>query len=175
MTLSSGLPLPHLPMPTAARWNSRGSGARCFARFVRLKGLVSRDRIAVSGTARGRITLQLEGENRVTVNMGVPQFEAGQDPVPCPEGGRRICCGPRITPRDVRCVSMGNPHCVIEVPSVADAPVETLGPIMERHERFPERVNVGFMEWSTPARSKLRVLSAGGETPACGTGPVQPW
>ena len=56
-----------------------GNGARCFARFVRLKGLVNRDRIAVS-TAHGRITLQLEGENQVTVNMGVPQFEPGKIP-----------------------------------------------------------------------------------------------
>lgn len=68
-------------------------------------------------------------------------------------------------------VSMGNPHCVIEVPSVADAPVETLGAIMERHERFPERVNVGFMEMVNASEIKLRVFERGvGETLACGTG-----
>ena len=68
-------------------------------------------------------------------------------------------------------VSMGNPHCVIEVPSVVDAPVATLGPIMERHERFPERVNVGFMEMVNASEIKLRVFERGvGETLACGTG-----
>ncbi len=74
-----------------------GNGARCFARFVRLKGLINRDRIAVS-TARGRIMLLLEGENQVTVNMGVPQFE----PARSRSGPRRrkkpICCGRRSIP-----------------------------------------------------------------------------
>ena len=75
-----------------------GNGARCFARFVRLKGLINRDRIAVS-TARGRIVLQLEGENQVTVNMGVPQFEPGKNPVSGPRRRKRpICCGRRSIP-----------------------------------------------------------------------------
>ena len=113
-----------------------GNGARCFARFVRLKGLINRDRIAVS-TARGRIVLQLEGENQVTVNMGVPQFEPGKIPFRAQKAEKTYLL--RAQEHTVMCgvVSMGNPHCVIEVPSVADAPVETLGAIMERHERFP--------------------------------------
>ena len=102
-----------------------GNGARCFARFVRLKGLINRDRIAVS-TARGRITLQLEGENQVTVNMGVPQFEPGKIPFRAQKAEKTYLL--RAQDHTVMCgaVSMGNPHCVIEVPSVADAPVETL-------------------------------------------------
>ena len=147
-----------------------GNGARCFARFVRLKGLINRDRIAVS-TARGRITLQLEGENQVTVNMGVPQFEPGKIPFRAQKAEKTYLL--RAQEHTVMCgaVSMGNPHCVIEVPSVADAPVETLGPIMERHERFPERVNVGFMEMVSASEIKLRVFERGvGETLACGTG-----
>ena len=147
-----------------------GNGARCFARFVRLKGLINRDRIAVS-TARGRITLQLEGENQVTVNMGVPQFEPGKIPFRAQKAEKTYLL--RAQDHTVMCgaVSMGTPHCVIEVPSVADAPVETLGPIMERHERFPERVNVGFMEMVSASEIKLRVFERGvGETLACGTG-----
>ena len=147
-----------------------GNGARCFARFVRLKGLINRDRIAVS-TARGRIVLQLEGENQVTVNMGVPQFEPGKIPFRAQKTEKTYLL--RAQEHTVMCVavSMGNPHCVIEVPSVADAPVETLGPIMERHERFPERVNVGFMETVNASEIKLRVFERGvGETLACGTG-----
>ncbi|MCJ2368103.1 diaminopimelate epimerase [Aeromonas dhakensis] len=147
-----------------------GNGARCFARFVRLKGLINRDRIAVS-TARGRIVLQLEGENQVTVNMGVPQFEPGKIPFRAQKAEKTYLL--RAQEHTVMCgaVSMGNPHCVIEVSSVADAPVETLGPIMERHERFPERVNVGFMETVNASEIKLRVFERGvGETLACGTG-----
>ncbi|MCF3096366.1 diaminopimelate epimerase [Aeromonas australiensis] len=147
-----------------------GNGARCFARFVRLKGLINRDRIAVS-TARGRIVLQLEGENQVTVNMGVPQFEPGKIPFRAQKAEKTYLL--RAQEHTVMCgaVSMGNPHCVIEVSSVADAPVATLGPIMERHERFPERVNVGFMEMVNATEIKLRVFERGvGETLACGTG-----
>ena len=147
-----------------------GNGARCFARFVRLKGLINRDRIAVS-TARGRISLQLEGENQVTVNMGVPQFEPGKIPFRAQKAEKTYLL--RAQEHTVMCggVSMGNPPCVIEVPSVADAPVETLGAIMERHERFPERVNVGFMEMVNATEIRLRVFERGvGETRACGTG-----
>ena len=73
-------------------------------------------------------------------------------------------------------VSMGNPHCVIEVPSVADAPVETLGPIMERHERFPSGSTSASWRWSTPARSSCGSSSAGWGDPGlrdrglCGRG-----
>jgi len=137
---------------------------------VRLKGLINRDRIAVS-TARGRISLQLEGENQVTVNMGVPQFEPGKIPFRAQKAEKTYLL--RAQEHTVMCgvVSMGNPHCVIEVPSVADAPVETLGAIMERHERFPERVNVGFMEMVNATEIRLRVFVRGvGETLACGTG-----
>ena len=68
-------------------------------------------------------------------------------------------------------VSMGNPHCVIQVDSVDDAPVETLGPVMESHERFPERVNVSFMQVVNRNHIRLRVYERGaGETQACGSG-----
>nr|WP_231553056.1 diaminopimelate epimerase [Aeromonas diversa] len=147
-----------------------GNGARCFARFVRLKGLTNKDRIAVS-TARGKIVLQLEQGNQVTVNMGVPQFEPGRIPFRAQKAEKTYLL--RAGEHTVMCgaVSMGNPHCVIEVPSVADAQVETLGPLMERHERFPERVNVGFMEVVNAGEVKLRVFERGaGETLACGTG-----
>ena len=147
-----------------------GNGARCFARFVRLKGLINRDRISVS-TARGRIVLQLEGENQVTVNMGVPQFEPGKIPFRAQKAEQTYLL--RAQEHTVMCsaVSMGNPHCVIEVPSVESAPVETLGPLLERHERFPERVNVGFMEIVDATEIRLRVFERGcGETLACGTG-----
>lgn len=147
-----------------------GNGARCFARFVRLKGLTNKDRIAVS-TVSGRIVLQLEDNDQVTVNMGVPEFEPAKVPFRALKAEKLYLL--RVAEQTVMCgvVSMGNPHCVIEVPSVKDAPVETLGPKLESFDRFPERINVGFMEVVSASEINLRVYERGaGETLACGTG-----
>nr|WP_245534258.1 diaminopimelate epimerase [Tolumonas auensis] len=147
-----------------------GNGARCFARFVRLKGLTNKDRIAVS-TVSGRIVLQLEDNDQVTVNMGVPEFEPAKIPFRALKAEKLYLL--RVAEQTVMCgvVSMGNPHCVIEVPSVKDAPVETLGPKLESFDRFPERINVGFMEVVSASEINLRVYERGaGETLACGTG-----
>ncbi len=147
-----------------------GNGARCFARFVRLKGLTNKDRIAVS-TVSGRIVLQLEDNDQVTVNMGVPEFEPAKIPFRALKAEKLYLL--RVAEQTVMCgvVSMGNPHCVIEVPSVKDAPVETLGPKLESFDRFPERINVGFMEVISASEINLRVYERGaGETLACGTG-----
>ena len=147
-----------------------GNGARCFARFVRLKGLTNKDRIAVS-TVSGRIVLQLEDNDQVTVNMGVPEFEPAKIPFRALKAEKLYLL--RVAEQTVMCgvVSMGNPHCVIEVPSVKDAPVETLGPKLESFDRFPERINVGFMEVVSASEINLRVYERGaGESLACGTG-----
>ena len=147
-----------------------GNGARCFARFVRLKGLTNRDRIAVS-TMSGRIVLQLEQDNQVTVNMGVPEFEPAKVPFRAQKAEKPYLL--RVAEQTVMCgvVSMGNPHCVLEVENVKTAPVETLGAELESFDRFPERVNVGFMELVSANEIRLRVFERGaGETMACGTG-----
>ena len=147
-----------------------GNGARCFARFVRLKGLTNKDRIAVS-TMSGRIVLQLEQDNQVTVNMGVPEFEPAKVPFRAQKAEKTYLL--RVAEQTVMCgvVSMGNPHCVLEVEDVKIAPVETLGAELESFDRFPERVNVGFMELVSANEIRLRVFERGaGETMACGTG-----
>ena len=147
-----------------------GNGARCFARFVRLKGLTNKDRIAVS-TMSGRIVLQLEHDNQVTVNMGVPEFEPAKVPFRAQKAEKTYLL--RVAEQTVMCgvVSMGNPHCVLEVENVKTAPVETLGAELESFDRFPERVNVGFMELVSANEIRLRVFERGaGETMACGTG-----
>lgn len=147
-----------------------GNGARCFARFVRLKGLTNKDRIAVS-TMSGRIVLQLEHDNLVTVNMGVPEFEPGKVPFRAQKAEKTYLL--RVAEQTVMCgvVSMGNPHCVLEVDNIKTAPVETLGAQLESFDRFPERVNVGFMELVSANEIRLRVFERGaGETMACGTG-----
>ena len=146
-----------------------GNGARCFARFVRDKGLTQDDVIDV-GTAAGPIRLYLEGE-QVRVDMGVPRLEPER--IPFVAEGRRDRYpieveGSRL---EIAALSLGNPHAVLQVDDVASAPVQRLGPLIESHPRFPERVNVGFMAVRNPHEIDLRVYERGaGETLACGTG-----
>ncbi|WP_116474647.1 diaminopimelate epimerase [Zobellella maritima] len=147
-----------------------GNGARCFARFVRLKGLTNKDRVRVS-TQKGTIVLQLENDNQVTVNMGVPEFEPANIPFKAQKAEKTYLVRTREQTLMCGAVSMGNPHCVLEVDDVNTAPVETLGAELECHERFPERVNVGFMQIINAKEARLRVFERGaGETLACGTG-----
>ncbi len=147
-----------------------GNGARCFARFVRLKGLTNKKDIFVS-TANGRMVLSVTDDELVRVNMGEPDFEPSRIPFRANKMEKTYIM--RAAEQTVLCgaVSMGNPHCVIQVDSVDDAPVETLGPVMESHERFPERVNVSFMQVVNRNHIRLRVYERGaGETQACGSG-----
>ncbi len=147
-----------------------GNGARCFARFVRLKGLTNKRDIRVS-TANGRMILTVNEDELVRVNMGEPVFEPSLVPFRANKAEKTYIM--RAAEQTVLCgvVSMGNPHCVIQVDDVSTAPVETLGPLMESHERFPERANIGFMQVMNPEHIRLRVFERGaGETQACGSG-----
>lgn len=147
-----------------------GNGARCFARFVKMKGLINRNKIRVS-TQSGKMTLYIERDGNVSVNMPVPQLEPSKIPFTAQKvEGTYIL---RSDEETVFCgaVSMGNPHCVLTVDSVKDAPVETLGHALSHHERFPKQANVGFMEVVSPEYVKLRVYERGAaETLACGSG-----
>ena len=147
-----------------------GNGARCFARFVRLKGLTNKRDIRVS-TANGRMVLSVTEDDLVRVNMGEPNFEPSQVPFRANKAEKTYIM--RAAEQTVLCgvVSMGNPHCVIQVDDVDTAAVETLGPVMESHERFPERANIGFMQVVGRSHIRLRVYERGaGETQACGSG-----
>ncbi len=147
-----------------------GNGARCFARFVRLKGLTNKRSIAVS-TMSGKIVLNVDDNEYITVNMGEPEFTPAKIPFRAQKSEKTYIL--QAADQNIFCgtVSMGNPHCVLEVPDVKKAPVEKLGPILEAHERFPERVNVGFMQIVSRNEINLRVFERGaGETLACGTG-----
>ena len=151
-----------------------GNGARCFARFVHDRGMTGRTRIAVE-TAAGMIYLQLEDDGQVTVDMGVPSFNPNDLPFEADvmdeeqaEYHQLMVNGEKYA---IGAISVGNPHAVLLVDSVDDAPVETLGSAIESHQRFPERVNVGFMEIMDRSHIRLRVYERGaGETQACGTG-----
>jgi len=147
-----------------------GNGARCFARFVRIKGLTNKRDIRVS-TQTGRMVLTVTEDEEVQVNMGEPVFEPQQVPFRAAKPEKTYIL--RAEERTVFCgvVSMGNPHCVLQVDDVLTAEVEVLGPMLESHDRFPERVNVGFMQILSPESVKLRVYERGaGETQACGSG-----
>ena len=147
-----------------------GNGARCFALFVREQGLSDEDTVVVE-THAGLIQLTTEADGQVTVNMGVPRFEPRDLPFTAEREAMSYALevdGQRV---DIGAVSMGNPHAVIIVDDVQTAPVLTIGPLIERHRRFPNRVNVGFMRIVNDQHIQLRVFERGaGETLACGTG-----
>ena len=147
-----------------------GNGARCFARFVRDQGLTDKKIIDV-GTAKGDIRLYVEDDGHVRVNMGVPCFSPQDIPFIADAEADRYAIDVDGRTLEIGAVSMGNPHAVTIVDEAATAPVETLGPALERHPRFPNRVNAGFMEIRSRDRIALRVFERGsGETLACGTG-----
>ena len=147
-----------------------GNGARCFARFVRDQGLSNKAVIPV-GTAGGPIILKhLPGE-LVEVDMGVPQLEPSAIPFEAPERAPLYPLEVDGVTREISAVSMGNPHAVLLVPDLDATPVGQLGPLIESHPRFPNRVNAGFMQIVDKGHIRLRVYERGtGETLACGTG-----
>ncbi|UZJ43682.1 diaminopimelate epimerase [Marinimicrobium sp. C6131] len=147
-----------------------GNGARCFARFVLERKLTGKRSIKVE-TAGGDITLNVTEQGQVQVDMGVPRLNPEEIPFQADaEAIRYDLVLPEQT-LDISAVSMGNPHAVLMVNKVDSAPVETLGPLIESHERFPRRVNAGFMQVVSPDEINLRVYERGaGETLACGTG-----
>ncbi|MCG7491475.1 diaminopimelate epimerase [Vibrio sp. Of14-4] len=147
-----------------------GNGARCFARFVRMKGLTNKFSISVS-TKKGKMILNIEDDDQVTVNMGVPEFEPSKIPFKAKQVEKTYIL--RADEHTLFCgaVSMGNPHVVTVVDDIQTADVDTLGPLLESHERFPERVNAGFMQIVSRNEVNLRVYERGaGETQACGSG-----
>ena len=158
-----------------------GNGARCFARFVHDRGLTDKDVIRVK-TQKGVIEPRLTTDGRVTVNMGAPVFDVEQIPFDATDltfqsqGGwgnwpLALVDIAQVAPVLVAPVSMGNPHAVLQVADVDSTPVATLGPQVQASPRFPQGVNVGFMQVLDRSHVRLRVYERGvGETLACGSG-----
>lgn len=154
-----------------------GNGARAFARFVSDKGLSKESSIRVE-TMKGVIAPRLELDGSVTVDMGAPRLDPAEVPFDSAGLDGRIEGDDTNWPLPVgeqlvfiSVVSMGNPHAVQVVDDVDTAPVETMGPAIETHPRFPKKVNAGFMQVVDRRHVKLRVFERGaGETLACGTG-----
>ncbi len=147
-----------------------GNGARCFARFVRDKGLTEKTEISVV-TSGGPMHLSVEPDQSVNVDMGVPVFEPTKIPFDAPV--RQTTYLLAVDGREIEssALAIGNPHAVQVVEDVDSAPVAEQGPLIESHPRFPRRVNAGFMQIVDRGRIRLRVYERGaGETLACGSG-----
>ncbi|OAI25680.1 diaminopimelate epimerase [Methylomonas koyamae] len=147
-----------------------GNGARCFARFVQDKGLCDKDEIVVD-TDAGQLVLGIGRDGLVKVNMGVPRHDPAQIPLNAPT--QLPVYHVEIDGESIAfvAVSMGNPHAVLIVDDVEQAPVASLGKRLECHEVFPQRANIGFMQVIDRSRVKLRVYERGAEeTLACGSG-----
>ena len=153
-----------------------GNGSRCFVRFVREQGLTTKSTIRVK-VHGGVISLHELPDGRVKVDMGQPVLELPRIPF-LSEHAMALDSNPLLwrlsvgeQHADVAVVSMGNPHAVTTVANVEQAPVLALGPLIEHHAAFPNRVNAGFMQVMSRQQIKLRVFERGaGETLSCGTG-----
>lgn len=147
-----------------------GNGARCFAKFVRDRRLTGKHRLRVR-TQSGIIVLQVQGDGQVTVDMGAPRFAPSRIPFDATVEACTYALDVDGRMLEISALSMGNPHAVLLVDDVASAPVARLGPLIENHPRFPQRVNAGFMAVAGRDTIVLRVHERGaGETLACGTG-----
>jgi diaminopimelate epimerase len=147
-----------------------GNGARCVARYLHERGLLERLQGRLE-TAGGLVGVELESDGRVTINMGTPCLKPEQIPFIAEGQAPTYRLDLECEEVDLAAVSMGNPHAVLRVDDVQTAPVARLGARIEKHPRFPNRVNVGFMQVIDRTAIRLRVFERGvGETLACGSG-----
>ncbi|HEY7773308.1 MAG TPA: diaminopimelate epimerase [Marinagarivorans sp.] len=158
-----------------------GNGARCFAIFVRMRKLTGKHVINAE-TANGLLVLNVVDKYNVTVDMGIPELspskipfiadcQASAYPLDIDTSAATDAQASAISTLTIGAVSMGNPHAVTQVDDVANYPVKAIGPLVEAHPQFPNRVNAGFMSIVNRGEINLRVYERGsGETLACGTG-----
>ncbi len=158
-------------------WNADGSevehcgnGVRCVARFVYDHGLARQEKICFE-TLGGLTEVTLLENDSAQVNMGAPKLRPDDIPFQADAVAPSYLIEANDQRLEIGAVSMGNPHAVLRVNAVETAEVETLGPALEHHPRFPQRANIGFMQIINRQHIQLRVFERGvGETPACGTG-----
>ncbi|HEX5161527.1 MAG TPA: diaminopimelate epimerase [Steroidobacteraceae bacterium] len=151
-----------------------GNGVRCLAAFLHRRGALNANgnggEIVLDSPA-GLIRARVHDANLISVDMGPPNFDPKSLPFEASAEAHVYPLAVAGTEVEIGAVSMGNPHAVLTVNSVANAPLDRLGPAIEKHPRFPNRVNVGFMEIVDRTHIRLRVFERGvGETLACGTG-----
>jgi diaminopimelate epimerase len=147
-----------------------GNGARCIAALLHHRGLTRNGSITLDSPA-GLIHARIAGDARVSVDMGVPNFDPRSLPFEAAAEADSYALEVGVRVLQIGAVSIGNPHAVLAVDCVETAPVATLGPQIESHARFPKRVNAGFLQIVNRGAVRLRVYERGaGETLSCGTG-----
>ena len=147
-----------------------GNGARCVGRFLREKQLTQKRELQLL-TDGEPLALSFSEDGRVFAGLAAPRFEPAVIPFAAPELASQYPLEVQGQNLSIGALSMGNPHAVLMIDDCDAAPVNTLGPLIESHERFPDRVNVGFMQILSRTKLKLRVYERGvGETEACGSG-----
>jgi diaminopimelate epimerase len=154
-----------------------GNGIRCVAKYIYDHGIAPREQLRIE-TGAGILSLQVHVKNgladQITVDMGEPRLEADLIPTTLAPSGQQVVNVPLEIKRHklfATCISMGNPHCVIFVPEIDDELVLGIGPLIEKDDRFPKRVNVEFVEVLARGEVNQRTWERGsGETWACGTG-----
>ena len=160
----------HVFNADGSRAGQCGNGARCVGRFLREKRL-TRQREILLLTDDDSLALSLTEDGRVFAGLGAPRFAPAEVPFQADETQDQYTVDVQGQSLSIGALSMGNPHAILMVDDCDAAPVSTLGPLLEAHERFPERVNVGFMQIQSREEVKLRVFERGvGETDACGSG-----
>lgn len=146
-----------------------GNGIRCFAKYLKDNGLCQSDSVRVE-TLAGVIVPRFKG-GLIEVDMGPPIFDGRKIPVAMDGEAKERVLEVNGRPIKVTCLSMGNPHAVIFVENAEAYPVEEIGPLVERHDFFPNKVNVEFVEIRSSSNIRMRVWERGsGLTMACGTG-----
>jgi diaminopimelate epimerase len=147
-----------------------GNGARCVGRFLREKKLTKQRELTLL-TDGESLSLSIAEDGRVFAGLAAPNFNPESVPFSVAEMAAQYQLEVQGQKLSIGVLSMGNPHAILMVDDCDSAPVTTLGPLIESHERFPDRVNVGFLQVNSPTDAKLRVYERGvGETEACGSG-----
>ncbi|MED5315308.1 MAG: diaminopimelate epimerase [Pseudomonadota bacterium] len=160
----------HIFNADGSRAGQCGNGARCIGRFLKEKRL-TRKRDILMLTDDNSLSLSLTEDGRVFAGLGAPRFAPQEVPFQADEIQDQYTLDVQGQSLSIGALSMGNPHAILIVDDCDAAPVSTLGPLLEAHVRFPERVNVGFLQIQSRGEVKLRVFERGvGETDACGSG-----
>lgn len=147
-----------------------GNGARCFTKFVRDRRLTGKSNLSVE-THAGILQLSIDDQQSYTATQGIPNFEPAQIPFEAEQAALTYAIEIDEKSFDIAALSLGNPHAVLQIADIQQTPIDELGPLLESHPRFPERVNVGFMALVSRHEINLRVYERGaGETQACGSG-----
>ena len=153
-----------------SRASQCGNGARCVGRFLREKRLTRKRELRLL-TGGEPLVLRFSKDGRVLAGLPAPRFDPAVIPFSVPELASQYPLEVQGQNLSIGALSVGNPHAILMIDDCDAAPVNTLGPLIESHERFPDRVNVGFMQIVSRTELKLRVYERGvGETEACGSG-----